>query len=158
MLQTLSTTSARHVTFRNRIAVREGDVKLNQDLLRALLLHIEEHATRPISDLQEIEIEGWNEADIAYHVLLAKEAGLIKARIDDVPDADDPGISHIAYSVERLTMEGHGFLGAVRDPKRLRAIKKLAAAAGAETVKTIAVVAEAYVLAKVKELTGIGED
>jgi hypothetical protein len=41
-------------------------MKLEVDLVRQLLLHIEEHAKRPISDLNSIKIDGWMDDQIDY--------------------------------------------------------------------------------------------
>ncbi|MDX1004622.1 DUF2513 domain-containing protein [Sinorhizobium medicae] len=131
------------------------DLKLEMDLLRELLLYVEKNADRPHSDLENIEIDGWSKEQIEYHVVLAFEDGLIKARIDELPDFEDAGILHIDYSVHRLTMRGHNFLGSIVEPSNWEAIKGGAKKAGAVTTSLLYSIAEAYVKQRVTEITGI---
>lgn len=132
----------------------EGDMKYDTELLRALLLHVEEKAIRVHDNLEDIEIDGWGPEEVAYHVVLAADAGLIRATVDRLPDDEDPEIIHVDYSVHSLTMDGHGLLEALRDPKRLRIIKERASQAGAGTIKLLMRVAEDYVSEQIRKLTG----
>lgn len=129
-----------------------ADMKLEVDLVRQLLLHIEEDADRPISDLDNIEIEGWTEEQIQYHVVLLAEAGFIEASVNGVPDNEDPSLAHVIYSVRRLTYKGHEFLDTVRDPAIWRKVKEKAKAAGAMTLPVIAQVGAAFI----KSQLGLG--
>lgn len=110
--------------------VRGTRFEAREDLLRELLLYVEEKATRPHSDLETIQIDGWSKDQVDYHVALAVEDGLIKARVDELPDFDDPGILQIDYSVHRLTMRGHNFLGSIAERGNWDAIKGGAKKAG----------------------------
>jgi hypothetical protein len=131
------------------------DLKLEMDLLRELLLYVEEKADRPYCDLENIKIDGWSEDQITYHVIMAAEDGLVKATVDGIPDDDDPAIVHMDYSVHRLTMRGHNFLGSIQEPGNWEAIKGGAKKAGAVTVNLLYKVAEAYVMQKVSQATGL---
>lgn len=117
--------------------IRWADMKLEVDLVRLLLLHIEEHATRPISDLDNIEIDGWTKEQIDYHVVQLEDAGFIEASIDSVPDNEDPNLVHVLYSVRRLTYKGHEFVETVRDDTIWRKVKEKARAVGAMTLPAL---------------------
>lgn len=157
MLATLSRTTIResvNIHAFNRWC--EGrDLKLEMDLLRELLLYVEEKADRPYCDLTDIELKGWTEDQITYHVIMAAEDGLIKATVDGIPDDEDPAIVHMDYSVHRLTMRGHNLLGSIVEPGNWEAIKVGAKKAGAVTVSLLYKVAEAYVMQKVSQATGL---
>ncbi|QOZ66816.1 MULTISPECIES: DUF2513 domain-containing protein [Bradyrhizobium] len=117
--------------------IRWADMKLEVDLVRQLLLHIEEHATRPISDLDSIKIDGWTEDQIGYHVVQLKDAGFIEASISSVPDNENPDLVHVIYSVRRLTYKGHEFVETVRDDTIWRKVKKKGKAIGAMTLPAL---------------------
>lgn len=131
------------------------DLKLEMDLLRDLLLYVEENADRPYCDLEDIELEGWSEDQITYHVVMAAEDGLIKATVDSLPDEDEPRILHIVYSVHRLTMRGHNFLGSIVEPSNWEAIKGGAKKMGVVTIDAAVDLAKAFVKAKAAEYVGL---
>lgn len=126
-----------------------ADMKMEVDLVRQLLLHIEKHADRPISDLDNIEIDDWTKEQIDYHVVLLAEAGFIEATVNSVPDNEDPSLAHVIYSVRRLTYKGHEFLETVRDPAIWRKVKEKAKAAGAVTLPVIAQVGAAFIKSQI---------
>jgi hypothetical protein len=130
-------------------------MKLDMDLLRELLIYVEEKATRVHSDLEGIEIGGWSGEEITYHVVLAESDGLIKATIDSLPDEEDPELAQIEYSVHRLTMRGHDFLGSVREPSNWEAVKSGTRKIGAVTVGAAVEFAKAYVKMKITAATGV---
>jgi Hypothetical protein (DUF2513) len=131
------------------------DMKLEPDLIRELLIYVETHATDPISELEEIVIAGWTAATIQYHVILASEANFIVADIVEVPDGENEKITHISYTVSRLTFQGHEFLGTVRDSKHWKAIKTGAASAGIATISAIAIFAGEYAKNEIARKFGI---
>ncbi|MHA6641337.1 DUF2513 domain-containing protein [Mesorhizobium sp. A623] len=130
-------------------------MKLEPDLLRDLLLHIEEHATEVHCEMGEISLAGRADKEVTYHVVRAEEAGLIQATIEGLPDDDDPMVTHIDYSVHSLTFRGHELLGAIRTPKHWKVIKEGSKKAGIATVGAIFSFAEAYVKAKAGEYLGL---
>jgi hypothetical protein len=140
---------------RKRFLLREADMKLNLDLLRQLLLYVEENATRVHSELEDIRIEGWTAEEVAYHVVLAASDDLIKATVDSIPDDDDPMLVHTSYSVHRLTMRGHDFLGSIREPSNWEAIKAGTRKVGAFTVGAAVDVAKAFVKMKIADVMGV---
>lgn len=119
-------------------------MKLEVDLIRDLLLFVEVNAARPVSHLESIALEGWSEDQIAYHIILAEEDGLIKALVDEVPGNDDPENIYVTYTINRLTSRGHELLGVVRQPKHWRIIKAGAAKAGVATIGALFSLGQAY--------------
>ena len=139
-----------------RIPLNKGDdMKLEMDLLRDLLIYVEEEAKEPISDLQDIKIGDWTESDIAYHVILAEEGGAIKAIIDYLPNPENPDVPDVAYSIQRLTFNGHELLGSIREPKHWKAIKSGAKSAGVATVGALGTYAQAYMKLQISKYLGV---
>ncbi|WP_411036840.1 DUF2513 domain-containing protein [Shinella sp. BYT-45] len=130
-------------------------MKLDMDLLREVLLHIEENADRVHSDLSDISIQGWTQEQIAYHVVLAAGDDLIKATIDELPDDEDDELVFVSYSVHRLTMRGHDFLASIREPTNWEAIKAGTKKIGSYGVRAAVQFAEAYIKMKIVEHTGV---
>ncbi len=114
-----------------------ANVKFHPDLLRALLLHVESNADRPVSSLSEIGIEGWTDEQIAYHVILADEDGLLRATLSEYPDAHDEDLIYVDYRVHRLTSRGHDFLAYTADGRAWKFIKATAARAGKDSVDAL---------------------
>jgi hypothetical protein len=87
-------------------------MKRDMDLIRKILLQLENVASD--DDINIIEIEGFSHDQIAYHIYLLHDAGLIRAHIL-------MGFGTAApknYSIFGLTWAGHDFLDASRDEGR----------------------------------------
>jgi DNA-binding PadR family transcriptional regulator len=84
-------------------------LKLNQDLVRLLLLQIEDK-TGPYEplELSDISIKDYSYEEILYTTERLLEAGYIKARLKTT----DLHRNQVIYS---LTWDGHKFLDTVRD-------------------------------------------
>jgi len=123
-------------------------MKLEVDLVRQLLLHIEEHATRPISDLDSIKIDSWTRDQIDYHIVLLEEAGLIEADLENLSDHNDPDVLYVSYNVHRLTYKGHELLETIRDDSVWRVVKEKARTVGAVTLPVVAQIGGAYIKTK----------
>lgn len=84
-------------------------MKLNQDLVRLLLLEIEDK-TGPYEplELSDIFIKDYSYEEILYTTEKLLEAGYIAARLE-------PTKLHCDQVIYSLTWEGHRFLDAVRD-------------------------------------------
>jgi hypothetical protein len=78
-------------------------MKRDMDLFRAMLLKIEELPAN--GKWSGIEVEGYTKEQVAYHALLARDAGFIEAKFLLPTDH---------FVVERLTFAGHEFLDAAR--------------------------------------------
>lgn len=125
-------------------------MRLDIALAREILLFIEEKADRPVAEIEQIEIRGWTANEIAYHVLLLEEARYIIAEIVETLDPDDPYLTVIDYTVNRLTINGHELLDAIRTPKHWIAIKDNAERLGVNSLKAIGRIAESYVTDLIK--------
>lgn len=92
-------------------------MKRDMDLIRKILLAIEAHA-EPYSWEVPIEIEGYSDKEVSYHIKLLLEAGLIEAR-------GLKGTGVITWAINGLTWAGHEFLEASRDDSRWGKVKRL---------------------------------
>lgn len=78
-------------------------MKRNMDLIRAILIRLEEHEHGYAP--RGLEIPGFTEEEIGYHCFLLNDAGLINA--DDDMGAGSPSPSSIPMN---LTWSGHEFI------------------------------------------------
>ena len=90
-------------------------MKRDMDLARQIMLELEE--TPYGGDLLSINIDGRNDAEITYHVMLLAEAGLIEARNLSAYDG-------IRWTPTRLTWQGHDFLDAAKNETIWQKAKK----------------------------------
>lgn len=92
-------------------------MKRDMDLARKILFEIEkcEDPWGP----NKVQIEGYDDQDVSYHIKLLNQAGLIEAQ--DVSSTGPGGFSWWAGS---LTWEGHEFIEAARDENRWAKTKK----------------------------------
>lgn len=81
------------------------------DLLRTILLRAE--ASEPGTNVLELGLEE-EFAEIAHHVELLVEAGLLRAQISYLDRSPTP----VYVVIERLTWAGHEFLDLARDDAR----------------------------------------
>lgn len=86
-------------------------MKRDMDLVRELLLQMEEHEHGRAP--RTFEVEGHSEDEIGYHILIMAEAGLIVAIPIETMGQNSPAAIPI-----RLTWAGHDFLDASRDDER----------------------------------------
>ncbi len=92
-------------------------MKRSMDLIRDILLHIEENQN-DVNPL-DVRIKGYSDYEITYHLNILKEANLVTLSINFVPDS-----TGINIWVSRMTWEGHEFLDAAKDKKRWESAKK----------------------------------
>lgn len=81
-------------------------MKRDLDLARAILLDVEARGT-PL-ELIDPEVEGYNELEVSYHVMLLEDAGLIRA-------LDRTAIGIFRWSAGALTWRGHELVECLRD-------------------------------------------
>ncbi len=97
-------------------------MKRDMDLIRKILFEIEQRP--PLKGrFVPVELEGYTEDVINYHVMLLDEAGLIKAQ-------NLTSHSGGLYVPVRLTWQGHEFLDAARDDTRWNKTKDTMTKAG----------------------------
>jgi len=91
-------------------------MKRDMDLLRQILVQVEDH---PFDmGMVELRFDGRSKAEIAYHVKLAQQAGLVEAI--DLSTSNGPDIRPTS-----LTWHGHEFLEAARDETRWKKAKSI---------------------------------
>ena len=123
------------------------DMKRDMDLIRSLLLEIEEKDGGTGASISITNSENSKE-QITEHLFLLKGAELIEA-------VDASHLSGRGVIVRRLTWHGHDFLDSVRDEEVWKFTKNGAAAAGGFTVDLLKAIAKGYLKKKIKDQTGI---
>ncbi len=94
-------------------------MKRNPDLIRDILLAVEGKKTLAPSDISDLGIHGWENADVEYNAILLFEANYLIGSVSQFGQ----GVNIII--IERLTWDGHEFLDAARDDKRWEAAKSI---------------------------------
>lgn len=89
---------------------RLPDVKRDMDLIRKLILQIED---RDGPAQNELNIDGYSGEQIGYHAYLLVDSGLAEGI-----DATHMGSAGPQYIISRLTWAGHDFADACRDDSR----------------------------------------
>lgn len=84
-------------------------MKRDMNLIRKILLNIEEAPFK--GGWLELDIEGYDESVLSYHIMLLHEAGLIEAK-------EISTLKITVWKPKYLTWEGHEFLDAARDESR----------------------------------------
>jgi hypothetical protein len=126
---------------------RLSEVKRDTDLLRTILLHIEDDPkmdgrryfgfARP----EDLDISGYSEDEFVYHMRLLISQGFLNGNGDTLP-----------LSVAGLTWEGHEFLDNIRNDSVWSSTKKrVGDLVGSVSISVIAAVAEA----EMKKLIGL---
>jgi len=84
-------------------------MKRDMDLLRSILIKVE--SCEDPSGLDRMPaVEGYDEAEVSYHMTLLHDAGLVKALVSDESGAPYPEFLQI-----NLTWDGHEFLSVAKD-------------------------------------------
>jgi len=98
-------------------------MKRDMDLMRAIILDIEARGT-PEEPIDPV-VDGFNELEISYHVMLMEDAGLIRA-------LDRSAIGIFRWSAGGLTWLGHELVEQLRDDELWETAKRdvLAATGG----------------------------
>lgn len=125
-------------------------MRRDMDLLRLLVLklealHEEAHSIY-MYDYKELLIDGYTQDQVAYHLDLAVEAGLI--------DTGGNGIMN-GFTFRRLTWEGHDFVDAVRDDDIWSKTRQGASAAGGFSLELLKDLAKGFIKKKISEHTGV---
>ncbi len=125
-------------------------MRRDMDLLRLLLLKLEtihdEADSIYLYSYEELQIDGFTTDQVAYHLDLAVEAGLI----------DQGGNGAMSeFMFRRLTWSGHDFADAVRDDEIWRKTRQGATAAGGFSLDLLKDLAKGFIRKKVAEHTGI---
>jgi hypothetical protein len=121
-------------------------VKRDMDLVRTILLKIEEDGDPELRQVPTIE--GFDEGTVTSHVALLMDAGLVSAIDASTLGSED-------YIEIGLSWAGYEFLENVRDPEIWRTTKSRAAKVGSFSLSVIADIAKAAIVAKMQSL-GLG--
>ena len=121
-------------------------MKRNMDLVRAILLKVEEHPLPTVEGY--LEVDGYEEGPIHHHIDLLQQAGFVQAFC--AKDAN----TEYGFLMEdvSLTWRGHEFLGTIRDPEIWQKTKAGAAKAGTWSLSVMADLAKGLVLQKMADL------
>ena len=117
-------------------------MKLDKDLVREVLLQVE--ASPDPMAWVDITVDGHSEEEIAYHVQILDEAGLLEAEELTSLDGYD-------WRAKRLTYEGHEFLDTIRDAAAWRFTKETAKNAGVTGIKALFEIGKSYARQKLIE-------
>ncbi len=126
-------------------------MKRNPDLERQILLTIEANPDDPMAWVSLEGLADYSSREKSYHVLLLHDAGLIEAN-------DASTISETEWHPTRLTMAGHQYLEAIRDPDVWRQTKENAQKIGNFSLDVLSALAKGFVRTKIKNLTGYDVD
>ncbi len=118
-------------------------MKRDMDLVRQLLLQIEQNGSPALSNVPSME--GFDNDDVVHHVTLLRQAGLVKA-------IDASSFDGVDYLQIEMTWQGHEFLDDVRDPEIWKKTKEGAGKVGSLSLGVLADIAKAAVAAKMKDL------
>jgi hypothetical protein len=134
----------------------EGLMKRDMDLIRELLLKLEEfplgrgdvvHISLDESDPDDdFRIDGYTIDQIEYHLNLIGEAGLI------IGAGENPMEGILFRS---LSWEGHDFLDSIRDPEVWRKTKSGVKEVGGFTFELVKDLAKGFVKKQIEAKTGI---
>ncbi|WLH18794.1 DUF2513 domain-containing protein [Pseudomonas simiae] len=125
-------------------------MRRDMDLLRLLLLKLEvlheDAHSICVYQYDELMVEGFTPDQVAYHLDLATEAGLV--------DQGGNGVMN-GFMFRRLTWEGHDFVDAVRDNDIWKKTRQGASAAGGFSVDLLKDLAKGFIRKKISEHTGV---
>lgn len=93
-------------------------MKRNFDLIRKILLYLEEKKTPDVE--KSIEIEGHEKSEVMYHCTMLYDAGFLYGE----PTKSSSSNRTITVLVFELTWEGHEFLSKIRDDTIWEKLKK----------------------------------
>ena len=104
-------------------------MKLQKELVREILLKLEADEGRP-DGWKNIEVSGFTWEQVAYHICILNEGGLVEATDLTTTDGFD-------WRASRLTYSGHEFVDTVRDGEVWRKTKDFANKAGVYSLQAL---------------------
>lgn len=116
----------------------------DMDLVRQILIELEQN---DVARYKQMEVPGYDDAQVGYHCYLLHQAGLIVASEFDTHD-------HILpyYLPMHLTWDGHEFLNSVKSPSDWERVKKSVIQPAGGFVFSLA---KEFILHELKTRTGI---
>tara|TARA_R110000782_G_scaffold19665_1_gene53542 strand:- start:1911 stop:2297 length:387 start_codon:yes stop_codon:yes gene_type:complete len=126
-------------------------MKRDMDLIRSLLLFLEERDDLSLIQASDILIGDASQPQVQYHLNLMFQAGLI-----DGEPVRSTSSDRLIYVVPfALTWTGHEFLESVRDPEIWRQAKSGASKAGTAGIEFIWGLAKAALTRAIADQTGV---
>ena len=111
-------------------------MKRDMDLIREILIFVEDNYKPGQQWIREIKIDGYDDATITEHILLTYQSGFVQ-RLQNIST-----FGGTSYWVGNLTNEGYDYLDKIREDTVWNNTKKVIKERGlpmlVETVKTIA--------------------
>jgi hypothetical protein len=130
-------------------------MKRDMELIRELLLRLESLPLKPgrgevvFSNSPSLQVDGFTEDQIKYHLHLIESSGLIETR-GNIPTA--------GMVFWGLTWRGHDFLDSVRDPEIWKATKEAANKVGGLSLDMLGNLAKGFIKTQIAKHTGIEID
>ena len=124
-------------------------MKRDMDLVRLLLIEIEEKALEPYAGLQDIKIEGFKSQEIDYNLDLLIKSGMIEGEVQIY------GGGQSTHFIQGITWLGHDFLEDIRDPEMWARTKKGANQIKSWSIETIKEIVKGLIKKQVEEYTGV---
>jgi hypothetical protein len=110
-------------------------MKVDYDLIRYMLLKIEESDVDTLLDVSYFVNDQYSKEQIFYHLQLLLDCSYVEARLLVAVDVKD-------FKIIRMTMQGHQYLDSIRDSKiwndTLNLIKKHTGSISLDIVKLVA--------------------
>lgn len=127
--------------------LKEGEMKRDIDLIRKLLLHLEDKPNDKF--VKDLELDGYSKDEVQYHFILMDQAGLIRCEREVSSSTPDRVIRVYPFS---LTWQGHEFIEAARnDSFWKRAKETVASKSGALSIDVV----KALLIAMAKDSVGL---
>ena len=128
-------------------------MKRDDDLVRTVLLLIEERGLGPNSEIQNFDVAGQDARKLNYHVWLLFDGGYIHTIRTRGFDA--AGEAYDLFVPCCLTFRGQEFLNSVRDSEVWRQTREAAQRSGAASLDLLGKLAVSFLKKQIKERTGV---
>ena len=139
---------------RAAMAERTLGMKRDMDLIRDILLSFDETQAARVNK-KNLQIEGYTQEQIDFHIEIMEEAGLLYHEIvRPTRDGHVVGGMRIDMGI-RPTMAGYDFAHSVRDNEVWKETKKGAKSAGGFTLDLLRDLAKGFIKTKIEEHTGV---
>lgn len=123
-------------------------MKRDDELIRKIILKVEELGDNPNGGINNFSIDGASDEEVAYHVWLLGDAGYMRV----IPFSTMKKTYFIPCC---LTAAGHDFADSTRDDIIWTSTKKAARESGSATLAMLGQLAKAFIRQKIKEKTGL---
>lgn len=128
-------------------------MKRDMDLIRAVLLAVEEAERYPVFADSLVEGLAWEAPTVKEHVRLLCDGGYLTPSVRK--DAHTGGTVQDPALVLGMSWAGHDFIETVRDPAVWRKTKDVSAKAGGFTVDLLKDIAVGFIRTQVVKHTGV---